>query len=132
MTMDIPEGIISKDEPDKGLLESLIIDLTLFKGSESIVVWNKESVGNYLKELSKAYSEYASEIDSIIERLVDMEHVFAEKWYDDSRFDSNHMKSVYKTLFPDGVKSSPSYSMYQMFAALNCILLQVSSMKIAA
>ncbi len=132
MAMEIPKGIISNDEPDKGLLESLIFDLTLFQGTESIVVWNKEAVSNDLKKLAVAYAEYAKEIEAILDRLMDMEHVFAEKWYDDSRFDSHVMKSIYAVLFPKGVKSSPSHSMYKMFTALHCILFQVSALKMAA
>jgi len=132
MALEIPEDIISSDEPDKGLLESLILDLTLFQGEESIVVWNKEAVSNDLKKLAAAYTEHAKEIEAILERLVDMEHVFAEKWYDDSRFDSHVVKSIYAVLFPKGEKISASYSMYQMFTALQCILLQVSALKMAA
>ena len=132
MAMEIPEGIISSNELDKGLLESLILDLTLFQGAEAIVVWNKEAVSNDLKKLAAAYTEHAKEIEAIIERLIDMECVFAEKWYDDSRFDSHIMKSIYAVLFPKGVKISASYSMYQMFTALHCILFQVSALKMAA
>jgi hypothetical protein len=132
MTMNIREGILSNDEPDKCLLESLILDLTLFQGAEPIVVWNKEAVSTDLNKLAKAYTEHAKEINALIERFIDMEHVFAEKWYDDSRFDSNTMKAIYKTLFPEGIKASTSYSMYQMFTALHCILFQVSAVKMAA
>ncbi len=132
MTMHIPEGILSNDEPDKRLLESLILDLALFQGAESIVVWNKVAVSKDLEKLGAAYTEHAKEIEAIINRLVDMEHVFSEKWYDDSRFDSHVMKSIYAVLFPKGVKITASYSMYQMFTALHCILFQVSALKMVA
>ena len=93
MQMNMPPIANIGEDPKREFLEKLIFDLNLFNSSEPIVVYGKSSFEDVLNQLSELYYEYADEVDSILERLVDMEQVFTEQWYWDSRFKGNTIKT---------------------------------------
>lgn len=134
MEMCFPAEMENSDEPEKGFLEKLLFDLSLFQETEPIVVFNKCSVENNLLKITEKYFEFKNDVDLIIERLVDMEQVFKES-YCDSSFRDITTESIYEVLFPSQFNSFPnsnSHAMYKIFMAIQNIHLQFVGMRVAA
>jgi hypothetical protein len=127
LEMKMVHSVNENENPKKEFLERLIFDLTLFEGDEPIVVWEKSLFVDALKQLSEKYYEYADEVDSILERLVDMEQVFKEQWHWDSRFNGNTVKSVHSALYPshNGKIKAISIAMYDIYQAIENIYFQI-------
>lgn len=127
LKMAMPHSDNSFDDPKKDFLDKLIFDLTLFNSTEPIVVWDKSLFTDALKQLSELYYEYADEVDCILERLVDMEQVFMEHWYSDSKFRGNTVKAIHSVLYPndrDEIESIPM-AMYEIYTAIENIFFQI-------
>jgi len=115
------------EDPKKQFLDNLIFDLTLFNTDEPIVVWGKPLFEDALKQVSELYYEYSDEVDCILERLVDMEQVFTEQLFLDSKFRGNTVKTVHSGFFPSyrGKIESISIAMYDIYEALESIYFEL-------
>lgn len=140
MEMNMPAIEYHDEDPKKEFMDKLIFDLTLFQSGEPIVVFGKASFADALKNIAEIYYEYAVDIDSIIDRLVDMEQIFKEQYYWDSRFKGNTVKAIYPVLCSGGTYKAPivcnSLAMYKIYMAILSIYLQahvpVDTMKMVA
>jgi hypothetical protein len=88
-----------QEDPRRELIERLIVDV----GKEgSIIVYNKAFEIHILKELIRDFSEYVSEINSIIERIWDLMIPFQKRYYYAPEMQGSYsIKEVLPALVPD-------------------------------
>ena len=67
-------------DPRIAFIQQLLIDVDL-NSNGSILVYNKSFEESRLKEIAKAYPEYASDIQFVINRLIDLALPFQRKYY---------------------------------------------------
>lgn len=88
-------------DPRKELLESLIHHKQLFNSGTPILVFNKEKTEACLKNLSKALPEYSTKVNSLLDRLVDLQVVFKDNYYSDPRImNTDSMEEILSTFNP--------------------------------
>ena len=86
-------------DPRRGFVESLLD----FLGKDgSVIAWNMAFEQTRLKEISCAFPEYASRIQLLIDRFIDLMIPFQKMWYYDKRMQGSYsIKAVLPVLCPE-------------------------------
>jgi len=86
-------------DPREEFIKQLI---TATKGNGTILVYNKAFECSRLKELKDIYPAYASGIDNILNRIVDLMEPFQKKWYYTADMNGSYsIKAVLPALVPE-------------------------------
>ena len=90
-------------EPETDPRETFIKQLIkVVKGKGSIIVYNQAFESTRLRELQGILPQYSSDIDKILDRIIDLMEPFQKKWYYTSKMNGSYpIKLVLPALVPE-------------------------------
>lgn len=89
---------LEKSDPRRALAEALVGNIGK---AGSVITYHASFERSRIEELAEAFPDLKSQLDSIAERLWDLETPFAKKWFYDQRFaGSSSIKKVLPVLVP--------------------------------
>lgn len=89
---------LEKSDPRRALAEALV---SAVGDTGSVITYHQSFERGRIEELAAAFPDLKPKLDSIVQRLWDLETPFAKKWFYDSRFQgSSSIKRVLPVLVP--------------------------------
>lgn len=87
-------------DPSKALAESLLSNINADRGS--VIFYYKTYERDRTKEMADMAPEYRDRLEDIIDRMWDLETLFAKRWYWDPKFEgSSSIKNVLPVFAPE-------------------------------